>query len=78
VFDQSVRSDMNWQELASGEKAELVKHWQRLGQFLCRPPCHRGGQPQEDLDAPTALREKGEDKVVVGLRRSAEIATWPE
>lgn len=31
VFDQAVRSGMNWSELASGEKAELVKHWQKLG-----------------------------------------------
>lgn len=43
VFDQAMRSDMNWSELASGEKAELVKHWQKLGQFRQRPPAIAAG-----------------------------------
>ena len=66
VFDQSVRSDMNWQELASGEKAELVKHWQRLGQFRAAHPAIAAGSHKKISDAPYGfVREKGEDKVVV-------------
>ncbi|MBP0603021.1 alpha-amylase [Aeromonas sanarellii] len=66
VFDQSVRSDMNWQELGSGEKAELVKHWQRLGQFRAAHPAIAAGSHKKLSDAPYGfVREKGEDKVVV-------------
>ncbi|WP_421178595.1 alpha-amylase [Aeromonas enteropelogenes] len=66
VFDQSVRSDMNWQELGSGEKAELVKHWQRLGQFRAAHPAIASGSHKKLEDAPYSfVREKGDDKVVV-------------
>lgn len=66
MFDQSVRSDMNWQELASGEKAELVKHWQRLGQFRAAHPAIAAGSHKKISDVPYGfVREKGEDKVVV-------------
>ncbi|WP_421322230.1 alpha-amylase [Aeromonas veronii] len=66
VFDQGLRSDMNWQELASGDKAELVKHWQQLGQFRAAHPAIAAGIHQKLSDAPYAfVREKGDDKVVV-------------
>ncbi|WP_429129117.1 alpha-amylase [Aeromonas media] len=66
VFDQSVRSDMNWQELGSGDKAELVKHWQQLGQFRAAHPAVAAGSHKKLSDAPYSfVREKGEDKVVV-------------
>ncbi|MCS3458162.1 alpha-amylase [Aeromonas sp. BIGb0445] len=66
VFDQGVRSDMNWQELASGDKAELVKHWQRLGQFRASHPAIAAGSHRQLSDAPYSfVREKGDDKVVV-------------
>ncbi|MGL5031548.1 MAG: alpha-amylase [Aeromonas sp.] len=66
VFDQGLRSDMNWQELASGEKAELVKHWQRLGQFRAAHPAVAAGSHKKLADSPYAfVREKGDDKVVV-------------
>ncbi|MGL5375004.1 MAG: alpha-amylase, partial [Aeromonas veronii] len=66
VFDQALRSDMNWQELASGDKAELVKHWQQLGQFRAAHPAIAAGSHQKLSDAPYAfVREKGDDKVVV-------------
>ncbi|WP_139708681.1 alpha-amylase [Aeromonas allosaccharophila] len=66
VFDQALRSDMNWQELAQGERAELVKHWQQLGQFRAAHPAIAAGSHQKLTDAPYAfVREKGDDKVVV-------------
>ncbi|MFQ1656911.1 alpha-amylase [Aeromonas veronii] len=66
VFDQALRSDMNWQALANGDKAELVKHWQQLGQFRAAHPAIAAGSHQKLSDAPYAfVREKGDDKVVV-------------
>ena len=66
VFDQTLRSDMNWSELASGEKAELVKHWQKLGQFRNNHPAISAGTHKKLSDAPYAfVREKGNDKVMV-------------
>ncbi len=60
MFDQALRSDMNWQELAGGEKAELVKHWQRLGQFRAAHPAVAAGSHKKLADSPYAfVREKG-------------------
>ena len=66
VFDQALRSDMNWSELASGDKAELVKHWQKLGQFRNAHPAISAGSHKKLSDAPYVfVREKGNDKVMV-------------
>ena len=66
VFDQAVRSDMNWSELASGEKAELVKHWQKLGEFRKEHPAIAAGSHKKISDAPYVfVREKVKDKVMV-------------
>ena len=57
---------MNWQELASGEKAELVKHWQRLGQFRAAHPVVAAGSHKKLADSPMPLcGRRGDDKVVV-------------
>ncbi|MFR9720111.1 alpha-amylase [Aeromonas diversa] len=66
VFDQALRADMNWGELGQGEKAGLLRHWQKLGQFRATHPAIAAGSHQKLSDAPYAfVREKGEDKVVV-------------
>ena len=66
VFDQAVRSDMNWSELASGEKAELVKHWQKLGEFRKEHPAVAAGGHKKISDKPYAfVRQKDGDKVMV-------------
>ncbi|MCD8547498.1 MAG: alpha-amylase [Aeromonadaceae bacterium] len=66
VFDQAIRSDMNWSELASGEKAELVAHWQKLGQFRQAHPAIATGSHQKISDKPYAfVRQKDNDKVLV-------------
>ena len=66
VFDQAVRSDMNWSELASGEKADLVKHWQKLGEFRNNHPAVAAGSHKKLSDKPyTFVRQKGDDKVMV-------------
>jgi len=60
VFDQASRSDMNWQELAQGPKAELVTHWQKLGQFRQRHPAIAAGRHSKLSDSPYAfLRHRG-------------------
>ncbi|SIQ56184.1 alpha-amylase [Aeromonas sp. RU39B] len=66
VFDQGVRGDMNWSELAQGDNAALLAHWQKLGQFRAHHPAIAAGTHQKLSDAPYAfVREKGSDKVVV-------------
>ena len=66
VFDQASRSDMNWQELAQGPKAELVTHWQKLGQFRQRHPAIAAGRHSKLSDSPYAfLRQQGSDKVLI-------------
>lgn len=66
VFDQALRADMNWGELGQGEKAGLLRHWQKLGQFRAAHPAIAAGNHRKLSGAPyTFVREKGEDKVVV-------------
>ena len=66
VFDQASRSDMNWQELAQGPKADLVTHWQKLGQFRQQHPAIAAGSHTKISDSPYAfLRQKGNDTVLI-------------
>ncbi|MBZ6066438.1 alpha-amylase [Aeromonas schubertii] len=66
VFDQALRADMNWSELGQGEKAGLLRHWQKLGQFRAAHPAIAAGSHRKLSGAPyTFVREQGEDKVVV-------------
>lgn len=63
---QGTRSDMNWQDV-SGQKAAMVTHWQKLGQFRARHPAIGAGK-QTTLSLPQGygfIREQGEDKVMV-------------
>lgn len=63
---QGTRSDMNWRELL-GEKAPLLAHWQRLGQFRARHPAIGGGvqTPQPHAAYYAFSRRLGDDKVMV-------------
>lgn len=66
VFDQALRSDMNWNELNTGEKADLLKHWQKVGQFRQQHPAIAAGSHKKISDKPYAfIRQKGDDKVMV-------------
>lgn len=66
VFDQALRSDMNWSELGSGDKAGLLRHWQKIGQFRASHPAIASGSHKKLSDAPYSfVREKDGDKVVV-------------
>ena len=40
---QGTRSDMPWEQI-TGERAELLKHWQALGQFRQRHPAVAQGK----------------------------------
>ncbi|MBS3894025.1 alpha-amylase [Serratia marcescens] len=63
---QGTRSDMNWPEL-QGEKAPLLAHWQRLGQFRARHPAIGGGvqTPWPHAAYYAFSRRLGDDKVMV-------------
>ncbi len=63
---QGTRSDMNWREL-QGDKAPLLAHWQRLGQFRARHPAIGAGvqQPLPNAGYYAFSRRLGEDKVMV-------------
>ena len=57
---------MNWQELAQGPKADLVTHWQKLGQFRQQHPAIAAGSHTKISDSPYAfLRQKGNDTVLI-------------
>lgn len=63
---QGTRSDMNWDELASGPKAALLAHWQKLGQFRNKHQAIGAGQHRMLNQSPyTFSRTLGDDKVVV-------------
>jgi alpha-amylase len=63
---QGTRSDMNWSEL-QGNKAPLLAHWQRLGQFRARHPAIGAGtqQSQQTAHYYAFSRRLGDDKVMV-------------
>jgi len=63
---QGTRSDMNWDELASGDKANLLKHWQTLGQFRDKHNAIAAGEHKMLNQSPYAFsRTLGDDRVVV-------------
>ena len=63
---QGTRSDMNWDELQSGEKAALLRHWQKVGQFREKHNAVGAGQHQMLSQSPYVFsRTLGDDKVVV-------------
>ncbi|CAI1160965.1 Alpha-amylase precursor [Serratia quinivorans] len=63
---QGTRSDMNWSEL-QGDKAPLLAHWQRLGQYRARHPAIGAGtqQSQQTAHYYSFSRRLGDDKVMV-------------
>ncbi len=65
AFDSPTRSDMNWADIKD-ERAALLAHWQKVGQFRNRHAAVGGGQHQKLADKPyTFARTLGDDKVVV-------------
>lgn len=64
--DQALRSDMNWKEIESGPKSDLVKHWSRVLNFRNRHPAIAEGTHRQLSQKPYAFeRAKGDDKVVI-------------
>lgn len=62
---QGTRSDMNWDDI-SGERADLLAHWQKVGQFRQRHAAIGAGEHKKLSDTPYAFsRTKGDDAVVV-------------
>ncbi|MGI9546688.1 MAG: alpha-amylase family glycosyl hydrolase [Flavobacteriaceae bacterium] len=71
--DATLRSFMNWTELDSlDEKKEILKHWQKLGQFRRNHPAVGAGKHRRLAKSPyvfsrTYIDGDYKDKVVVGL-----------
>jgi alpha-amylase len=64
-FHQGTRSDMNWEEL-TGERAQLLKHWQTIGQFRSRHNSIGAGTHTLINQSPyTFSRTLNDDAVVV-------------
>lgn len=73
VGDATLRSFMNWTEIDSlPEKQEILKHWQKLGQFRKNHPAVGAGKHKRLAKTPyvfsrTYVDGDYKDKVVVGL-----------
>lgn len=72
--DATLRSFMNWDELATNARrdgykvADVHRHWSRLGQFRRAHPAIGAGVHRKLADSPyTFARTRGADKVVVAL-----------
>jgi alpha-amylase len=71
--DANLRSNMNWEAIASDPKTiEVLTHWQKLGNFRKNHPAVGAGVHQQISAAPyvfsrTFTLGKYTDKVVVGL-----------
>ena len=70
VGDATLRSFMNWEEIS--QKQDLLKHWQKLGQFRRNHPSVGAGQHKMISDNPYVFRRsytKGNftDAVIVGI-----------
>lgn len=71
--DATLRSDMNWEELANNASTrEVLTHWQKLGKFRQKHPAVGAGIHNQISDGPyvfSRIFTKGKytDKVVIGL-----------
>ena len=71
--DATLRSFMNWAELDSlEEKQNILKHWQKLGQFRNNHPAVGAGKHRRLAKSPyvfsrTYIKDDYKDKVVIGL-----------
>ncbi|TAA45945.1 alpha-amylase [Corallincola spongiicola] len=65
AFDSPTRSFMNWDQL-KGDRAALVAHWQKVGQFRNNHVAVGAGEHKMLSEQPYAFsRVKGDDRVVV-------------
>jgi alpha-amylase len=62
--EQGTRSDMNWDQI-EGDRAALLKHWQKLGQFRKRHYAVAAGSHQKLSDTPYAFSRVADDDTVV-------------
>ena len=63
--DSHTRSPMNWGDIKD-ERAKLLSHWQKIGQFRNNHAAVGGGSHKKLSDKPYAFaRVRGDDKVVV-------------
>jgi alpha-amylase len=81
--DANLRSVMNWQDLERGGRtAEILRHWQRLGQFRHAHPAigaglHRTLQAHPLIFSRTLETEGRVDRVIVAMGLPAGTTTIP-
>ena len=67
---QGTRSDMNWADLEQPETANILGHWQALGQFRDRHPAVGAGAHKLISQQPyTFSRTHGDDRIIVAFAR---------
>ncbi|OZB14678.1 MAG: alpha-amylase, partial [Marinobacter sp. 34-60-7] len=65
---QGTRSAMNWEAIESGAAADVLEHWQTLGQFRERHPAIGAGVHQRLSHQPYVFsRQHGDDRVVIAF-----------
>lgn len=65
---QGTRSAMNWEAVESGAAADVLAHWQTLGQFRERHPAIGAGVHQRISQQPYVFsRQHGDDRVVIAF-----------
>jgi alpha-amylase len=62
--DASLRSYMNWDEIMAGEKANVLAHWQKIGQFRRNHPSIGAGKHFTINPKPYVFGRKYDDKKV--------------
>lgn len=66
VMDQSLRSDMNWNDISKPDNADLIKHWSILSKFrLDHPAVAEGIHTKLSKSPYVFMRQNGNDKVVI-------------
>ncbi|HMU02967.1 MAG TPA: hypothetical protein PJ990_05060, partial [Saprospiraceae bacterium] len=62
--DASLRSFMNWDEIAEGEKAKVLDHWQKIGQFRRNHPSVGAGKHFTLNTKPYVFARKYNDQTI--------------
>ena len=65
--DASLRSFMNWDEIEYGEKAKVLAHWQKIGQFRRNHPAVGAGKHFTLNLKPYVFARKYEDKKITDM-----------
>lgn len=71
-FHQGTRSDMNWDAIQD-DRADLLQHWQKLGQFRLRHASIAAGHHEKISEKPYAFSRTRDDDAVVIVFAGNEV-----